>query len=431
MASAEQTHFADRIHERRVGSCRLLTLETPVEEVVSWRGSFLTEPDFAAGDDLCQELTVTLLDKGTQQHDRFELARLLEDRGAELNLSSDGLYVELSGRALRSDMPDVLGVVAEMLFEPLFDPAEFEKAKAQIAAQIQREMENTGARASGALTRALYPPAHPNYSPPPEEQLAQLEAITLDEVRAYHDAHFGAQDFVLVFVGDLVDGAIEQAVQERFAAWASHDAPSTYAPEAEAPRAGRSAVPMPGKDNIDVRMGHPLHVRRDDDDYLPLYVANYILGGNFSARLMASIRDEMGLTYGINAALSGMSTRYDGHWQVGVTLSRQNLARGIDATRAEVVRFVEEGVTEEELAAKKTTITGSYTVGLATTRRLAQSILTNAERGFDLSYLDRFPKLIEALTLDEVNDTVRRHLAPEQFHLALAGMVPDEVTQEG
>lgn len=421
----EETHFAERIHERQAGPCRLLTLETPVEEVVSWRGSFLTEPDFTAGDDLRQELVVSLLDKGTQQHDRFELARILEDRGAELNISSDGLYVDLSGRALRSDLPDILGVVAEMLFEPLFDPAEFEKAKAQVAAQIRREMENTGAQASNALTRALYQPAHPNYSPPPKEQLAQLQQITVDEIRAYHDAHFGANEFILVFVGDLADEAIEQAVQEHFTGWAPHDAPSTYEPNAEAPRAGRSTVPMPGKENIDVRMGHPLGIRRDDDDYLPLYVANYILGGNFSARLMATIRDEMGLTYGINASLSGFSTRYEGHWQVGITLSRENLERGIEATRAEVERFVDEGATEEELAAKKTTITGSYTVGLATTKRLARSILTNAERGFDLDYLDRFPTLIEEMTLDDVNAAVRRHFKPEQFHLAMAGMVPE------
>jgi predicted Zn-dependent peptidase len=422
--------LADRIHDRTVGPCRLLTLDTPVDEVVSWRGSFLTEPDLAAGDDVRQELVVSLLDKGTTQHDRFELARILEDRGAELDISSDGLYVDLSGRALRNDLPDILGVVAEMLFEPTFEPEEFEKARAQLAAQIRREMEKTGAQASSALARALYDPAHPNYSPPPEEQLAQLQQITRDEVAAYHDAHFGANAFILTFVGDRAgDGAIEQAVEHHFAGWTSHDTPSTYAPEAKAPSPGESHVPMPDKANIDVRMGHPLRVRRDDDDYIPLYVANYILGGNFSARLMATVRDEMGLTYGINASLSGLSTRYDGHWQIGVTLSQNNLEQGLDATRAEVERFVEDGVTADELAAKKTTITGSYTVGLATTKRLAQSILTNAERGFDLDYLDRFPALIEGLTLEEVNAAVQRHFDPTQFHTALAGTVPERAPQ--
>lgn len=421
------SHLADRIHDRPAGPCRLLTLDTPVDDVVSWRGSFRTEPNFTAGDDLRQELVVQLLDKGTTQRDRFELARILEDRGAELNISSDGLYIDVSGRALRDDIPEILAVVAEMLFEPAFDADELEKARAQIAAQVQREMEDTGTQAAGALTRALYDPAHPNYSPPPEEQLAQLQQITREQIRAYFADHFGANDFILTMVGDRAsDPAIEQAVARHFAGWAPHDAPTTYQAAAKHVSGGESRVPMPDKGNIDVRMGHSLPVRRDDDAYLPLYVANYILGGNFSARLMATIRDEMGLTYGINASLSGVSTRYEGHWEVGVTLSQENLARGLEATRAEVQRFVDQGVTADELAAKKTTIAGSYTVGLATTKRLAQSILTNAERGFDVDYLDRFPQLIDALTLDAVNDAVRRHFDPARFHTALAGTVPQE-----
>ena len=425
-----ESHFADRIHDRTAGPCRLLTLDTPVEEVVSWRGSFRTEPDFEAGDDIRQELVVQLLDKGTAKRDRFELARILEDRGAELDISSDGLYVDVAGRALRDDMPEIMGVVAEMLREPAFEAEEFAKARAQIAAQIQREMENTGAQASSALTRALYDPAHPNYSPPPEEQLAQLQQVSLDEIRAYHEAHFGATNFILSMVGDQAsDEAIAQAVEHHFDGWARHKSPASYQAEAGGAPGGESRVPMPDKGNIDVRMGHPISVRRDDDEYLPLYVANYILGGNFSARLMATIRDEMGLTYGINSSLSGISTRYDGHWQVGVTLSQENLERGVEATRAEVQRFVDDGVTGDELAAKKTTITGSYTVGLATTKRLARSILTNAERGFDVDYLDRFPQLIEALTLAEVNETVQRHFDTSRFHTAMAGTVPQEAPQ--
>ena len=419
------THFADRVHERTVGPCRLLTLETPAEQVVSWRGSIQTNPDLGAGDDLRQEMVVSLLDKGTQHRDRFALAKVLEDCGAQLDLSSDGLYIDISGRALRDDVPEVMAVVAEMLREPLFDPAEFEKARAQAIAQVQRELEDTKTQAASALTRALYPADHPNYTPPPEEQIEQLQQMTIDEVRDYHAAHVGATEFTFVFVGDIDDAAIESAIETHFGDWAPHEAPATHTGDALVPSDGQSVVPMPDKQNIDVRMGHALDVRRDDDDYLPLYVGNYILGGNFSARLMATIRDEMGLTYGINSGLSGMSTRYDGHWQVGVTLSGDKLEEGLVATRSEVKRFVDDGITEEELDAKKTTITGSYTVGLATTGRLARSILTNAERGFDVSYLDEFPAEVEALSLDDVNRAVRAHFHPDRFHTAMAGTVPE------
>jgi predicted Zn-dependent peptidase len=420
--------LAPRIEDRTAGPGRLLTLQTPVDGIVSWRGSFLAYPDLAAGHDPLQELTVSLLDKGTEHRDRFELAQVLEECGAKLNLSSDGLYVDVSGRALAEDLPRVMDVLAEMLQVPAFEPGEFEKAKAQAAAQVQRQMEKTGAQASAALTRRLFGRGHPNYNEAPETVLEQLQQITLDDVRAYHDAHFGATEWTLAVVGDLDHDTVELVVADAFADWAPHDAAPSHE-EAGAPdvEPGRSVIEMPDKSNVDVRLGHALPLRRDHDDYAALYVGNYILGGNFAARLMNTVRDERGLTYHIGSNLSGVTTRYAGYWKTRVTLSHDALEEGIDATTAVIRNFVKEGATETELEDKKTTITGSYSVGLATTSNLAQSILTNAERGFEVDYLDTFPDEIRALSLEAVNDAVRTYLRPDAMHEALAGVAPKPV----
>lgn len=425
-SAASTPDLASRIRDRTAGPCRLLTLKTSVDGIVSWRGSFLTNPDLAAGDNLRQELAVSLLDKGTEHRDRFELAQVLEECGAKLNLSSDGLYVDVSGRALVEDFPRVMDVLAEMLRAPAFDPDEFEKARAQALAEVQRRMEKTNAQASGALTRRLFSTDHPNYNAPPSRTLERLQTLTVEDVRAYHDTHFGAQEWTLAVVGDLDHDSIASVVTDTFDGWTPHDTPPTHETEATAnEEVGRSVVPMPDKSNVDVRMGHALPIRRDHEDYPALYVGNYILGGDFAARLMATIRDEKGLTYHIGSGLSGITTHYAGYWQVSITLSHERLEEGISATKELIRRFIEEGATEDELDTKKTTITGSYTVGLATTRRLAQSILTNAERGFDVSYLDRFPEEIRALTLEDVNTTVQRYLDPDALHEALAGTEPE------
>ena len=424
-ASAPATaspNLAPRIEDRSAGPGRLLTLETAVDDIVSWRGSFLAYPDLAAEDELRQELTVSLLDKGTEHRDRFALARVLEDCGAKLDLSSDGLYVDVSGRALVEDLPRVLDVLAEMLRAPAFEESEFEKARAQAIAETRRRMEKTGAQASAALTRRLFRAGHPNHSAAPEVVIERLRSLTLEDIRAYHAEHIGATDWTMAVVGDLDHGAVEQVVADAFEGWGPHEAEPTHETEAAPEDVGRSVVPMPDKSNVDVRLGHPVPIRRDHPDYHALYVGNYILGGNFAARLMDTVRDEKGLTYHIGSGLSGVTTRYAGYWQTSVTLSRDTLDEGIAATTDVIRRFVEEGATEAELDDKKTTITGSYAVGLATTRRLAQSILTNAERGFETDYLDRFPEAIRALTLEEVNEAVRTHLRPDEMHEALAGV---------
>lgn len=421
---SELASFAERVKERQVGPCRLLMLKTPVRSVATWKASFKSHPTFADDEDLVQGLTVSLLDKGTQRHDRFAIAEELENRGAQVQFNSDGLYIEFSGRALSEDLSDVLALVAEQLREPLFDGGEFEKSRSRIAASIQRSMESTGSQALSAMTRRLYSPAHPNYSPEPTERIARLADIDVDDVRRYHARHFGSNHFTFVVVGDFDETQIVKTLEAQFGDWDPHNVPARFDAFAETVEPGTTEIPMPEKQNVDVRIGHGIDFLRDHPDYVPLYLSNYVLGGNFSARLMQTIRDEMGLTYGIRSGLYGISTDYTGHWQVAVTLSTENLTRGVDETIKEVRRFVVEGLTEEELSDKKTTIVGSFKVGLATTNGLASTLLKNAERGFDVGYLDRFPEEVESVTIERANEVVRQHIQPDRFFVAMAGMLP-------
>ena len=416
--------FAARVEERTIGPCRVLLLKTPVRSVVSWRGSFMSYPDFAEGDELLQVLAVEMLDKGTRHRDRFALADVLENRGAQLDFHSDVLEVAFQGRALREDVPDVLHVLAEQVREPSFDADEFGKAVAQYQAALHRSAESTSSQASSAFSRMLYDPAHPNYTPPTAISLNRLDEVTVEEIRSYHAQHFGGNELVIAFVGDVDWSMVEEALQGGLGDWAEHAAPPRFEEHGHEQALGRVEVRMPDKQNVDVRIGHSIPVRRHHDDFLPLYLGTFILGGNFSARLMTKIRGEMGLTYGIRAGLHGLDKAYDGHWQVGVTLSEENVERGIEAVLAEVRRFVEGGVTDEEVEDKKTTITGTFKVSLAATRGLAQRLHRTIRNGFEVAYLDRYPAEVEAVTTAQVNDAIRRYIHPDDFQVALAGILP-------
>lgn len=413
--------FAERVIEERYGTCRLIMLPTPVQSVVSFGGSFETFPEADSGEELLQRLTVSLLDKGTRHRDRFKVAEILEERGAELRFNSSELRVNYSGRVLREHTSDILEVLVEQLTEPAFDEQEFEKTRMQLAASIRRSTESTSVQAGGALSRALYPRSHPNYIETAEEALETLASYHVEDVRVYHREHFKFSDQILVLVGDLDPEAIQKTVQQHFSdVEAPSDTPG-YSESSVHQAAGRSVIEMREKSNIDVRMGHGLPIKRMDPAFLPLYMSVFVLGGNFSARLMTTIRDQMGLTYGIGSSLSGISTEYEGHWQVVVTLSRENVEKGVSATLEEVQRFVEAGITAEEFGTVKKTIEGSYQVGLATTRGLTFTLLHNTERGFDVSYLDTFLDDVDRVTLAQAQDAIKTYLHPEAFHLAYAG----------
>jgi predicted Zn-dependent peptidase len=427
MSSAIDTSvatFAERVQQAACGAAQVWMLPTPVDRVVSFRGSFETRPDFGAGEELEQKLVTMMLDKGTRHRDRFAVAEALEDRGAQLSFNADGLRCGFSGRVLRDDLPDVLALLAEQLREPLFDPEEFDKAKAQHAASLRRALDKTSAQAANALAQRLYPTDHPNYRPSEASMLERLDALTIEDVRAFHIEHFGARQMKLSFAGDLEAGTVAAAVTDTLGGWGSPPEEAPFAEAATPEPPGRIDIPISDRQNLDVRMGHAVAVRRDSPDYLALYVGNYVLGGNFSARLMSTVRDEQGLTYGIGSSLSGVATEYDGYWRIAVTLSGDALERGIEATLEQARRFVRDGVTSDELEEKQTTIAGAYKVGLATTGGLAMAMLINAERGFGVDYLDRHPALVQALTVEDVNAAVRRHLDADTLHVAVAGTLP-------
>ncbi len=417
--------LADRVHDLTAGPARLLLLPTDARDVVSFRASLETAPDLAANDDLVQAVLTDVLDKGTRQRDRFEIAEALEGRGATVSFYSDGLRIGFSGRALREDLPDVLAIVAEELRDPALDPEEVQKAVVRATAGVQRARESTGAQASGAFARRLFPADHPDYVLDPAAELAMIESITPETVRDYFEAHVGSDAFTMALVGDVPEEGATRAIAEAFGGWEPTGREARFASEAQPEAPGRSVVEIADRRNLDVRLGHAVGLRRDSPDFLALYAGVFALGGNFSSRLMQTVRDEQGLTYGVSASLGSAAVEHDGQMRVAISLSQDTLERGIEAVRAEVAAFVAEGVSADTLRQTQTTLAGQHVVAMATTGSLAARLLVNAQRGFDVGYLDRYPALVHALTADEVTEAVRRHLRPDALHVAVAGTLPE------
>jgi len=425
MDVTETETLAERTLEAEVGGARLWMIPTEVRDVVSFRGSFRTAPDLTIDDDLAQHLVTDLLDKGTQHRGRFAIAEALEGRGAQLFFYPDTLRIGFSGKVLKEDLPDVLAILAEQLREPLLDPDEFAKEQGKAIAGVQHAMDSTAAQASGALKRHLFSTDHPIHVRPLEEELTELERLTVEQIKDYHAAHFGSDELRITFAGDLDADIVTEAVRANLGDWPKHGLAAKFVPDAGAATPTHESVPMADKQNLDVRLGHTLSLRRDDDDFIALFVGNKVLGGNFSARLMQIVRDEMGLTYGIGSSLAGIAIEHTGYWRVAVSLSSENLQRGIEATQNVVRDFVAGGITADELDEKKTTIAGSHVVGLATTGGLAARLLVNAERGFPVSYLDDYPERVKALSLEEVNRAIQHYFKPEALSTAVAGTLPD------
>lgn len=413
--------IAGRTTRTQAGPVDLAVLPTGIQDVVTIRGSIDTNPDGAAGD-LIQDWMVRSLDRGTSNRDRFEIASVLENMGAQMGFSSSGTRVRVSARCLKEDLPTVLELLFEQLTEPALESDELVKNRDRLAASIQRGITDAGYRADVAVSQALFPQSHPNFVALPNAEDELLKAASEAHVRTSHREMLAGTPR-LVVVGDVDPVACAAAVAQYAGHWGGEGAqplPTGMNP----PKGGSETVEIADRENLEVRWGHALSIDRKSDDFLPAYLASFILGGNFSARLMNEIREKRGLTYGIGSGLRGLDSRYNGMWRIQVTLSQENLGIGIEATEAVVREFADGGVTTDELADKKTTLAGSYKVRLATTAGLASALMQQMEDGRDLSWVDSYPDRVDACVIESVNAVIAEHFHPDDLYRVVAGTIP-------
>ncbi len=424
-AIGASAQIAQNVARARIQGIDVLAYRTGVKDVVYLRGSLPAGDDKSpAGNSMIATLTGAMLDRGTTRQDKFAIAGRLEAVGASINFSVGETSASFTARCLSKDVPLVVSLLAEQLRAPAFSGDELDKLEKQMAGGLQRQLESTDFRAGDEFRRAVYPAGHPNWHPTVEQQLADLEKATVDDLKKFHTAHYGPAHFTVVAAGDLDVAAFQQNLGADFAGWTGGTAPLPAARATPTDAARQQTVFMPGKTSVSIALGQSSRMRYGDPDYFALRTGTAILGSGFTGRLMASVRDKEGLTYGIGATMANDAFA-DGDWRLTATFAPALLDQGIESTLRQITAWHERGVTAGELARRKDNLVGSFKVGLATTDGLAQSLLLAVQRGKGPEWLDQYPGVITSLTLDHVNGAIKKHLDPAGMFLIKAGTVPD------
>ena len=419
--------MAARAQRAPVAGIDLVTYHTDVKDVVVLVGALPAGDAFAgSGNAAVPTLTGMMLDRGTSAQDQFTIARQLEDVGAEISFGVGPQSLQVRAKCLKKDLAVVLTIIAAELRTPALSAAEFTKARQQLIGMLESSLQSTDARSEEAFARAVFPPGNPNRPHTLEELLSAAKSATVDEIRAFHAAYYGPAHFTLVLAGDVALSETEPVVAQVFSGWSGGQA---YRAGAGADTAGRAApasaggeirIPLADKSSVSFLLGQASDLRDRDADALALQVGTAILGDGFTSRLMSTVRDREGLTYGIGAALFD-DTLTAGAWQIEATFAPTLLAKGVASTRRELQQWWQGGVSEAELALRKRGLIGAYFVGLSTTTGLADRILLTIQRGYDLDWLDAYPHAVDALTVPAVNAAIKTHLDPAKMVTVEAG----------
>jgi zinc protease len=163
---------------------------------------------------------------------------------------------------------------------------------------------------------------------------------------------------------------------------------------------------------------------RDDPDFIPGYVANYILGGGgFSSRLTNEVRVKRGLTYGVSTSLTAYSKA---SVMMGSVATRANAIRQtVQVVRDTMSTFAKEGPTQQELNDAKTYLTGSFPMAFASNRGTASQLGTFQRQNLDIGYVARRNSLIQAVTIADVQRVAKRLYDPARLTVVIAGTPSD------
>jgi len=388
----------------------------------AWAGAAF-EPAAKAG---VANLLTEMLDRGTQTRSADRIAEELESNGASVRFGAGRERITFSTRSITDDFPLVVDLLADMLRNSTFPEEELVLARDQVLHQIEERDEDTGSRAELAALAKIYGPENP-YGRPLEGTAQSVAAITREDLASHYRKAFIPAGVVISIVGDVDPKAVVRLFAEKFPGRKEKVAfdPAGLRKLSDGTDSRGSEIPvtMADKEQVDLvfaRRG----ISRTDPDYYAATMANFIFGGDFTSRLNKELRDNRGLTYGTYSSFSAGMGR--GAWTASIGVNPANTRKAKDGVREMLANVVASGVTLTELDEAKTYLTGSYPVRLETNGAVAGALLEAELYGLGLDFIQHYPSILAALTLDEVNRAARKYFVPGDQVMAAAGTLPQE-----
>jgi zinc protease len=365
-------------------------------------------------------LTAQVLREGTQSLTGPQIAERMEALGAQFGTGAGFEFATANVTAPKSTFADALQLAASTVTSPSFVESELTRVRAQMVAGAVRLNSTVEGLAGLAHNRALFDSAT-GYSRPVAGTAATLPGIMRDDAVAFHRRMYSPANTTLLLVGDVTQDEARRIAERAFGSWSVPGATAASLPRpALRPVSGTRIilVDRPGSVQSGIRVGHAA-VSATDPDLIPYTALSQVLGGGFRSRLMMSLRERHGWTYG---AGSDLVARPQSGTFLMATSARTNAT---DSAVAEIVsqyrRIATEPVPADELRAAAANVVGSFPSSIQTVQGLADRIQLLLQNGQPLDYYNTYRERFSAVTPAEITRIARTRLTPDALTIVVAG----------
>lgn len=379
--------------------------------------------DFAAGSARDSEakaglsaITRHMMTTGAGGMSEEEISRRLADIGAVLGGEQD---MDRAGFKLRtlSKSPErerALEIFGKIVQQPDFPEAILQREKTRIIANLKEAATKPDSISSKVFMKAVYG-SHPyGFESAPET----VEAIQREDLEQFYRTHYSAGNAVIALIGDMSREQAQAIAEQLTAALPKSPLPPAL-PAVELPQQAQEQRIAHPASQSHILVGYP-GVRRGDPDYFPLYVGNYILGGGgFVSRLTSEVREKRGLVYSVYSYFMPMAV--EGPFQIGLQTKKEQGEEALKVVRDTLQRFMEKGVTEDELKAAKQNLIGGFPLRLDSNAKILDYLAVIGFYKLPLSYLEDFNKEVEKVTAAQIKEAFNRRIHPDQMVTVVVG----------
>ena len=364
-------------------------------------------------------LTGRVIDRGTATRDAAVLADELDNRGVSLRVSSNRQALTVSCTCLSEDFDDILAIIVDVARRPTFPEAEIEKRRSEALTILRQNDDNPAARAVEGVLELLYSAQHP-YGRPSKGTAEGVERISRADMVAFHERRIRPGALSLAIVGDIAAGhALDRAVRALDGWRCESPEPLHVPPPPNRVDRRQRLIAMPGKSQTDIAYGFTT-VRRLDPRYDAYWMMNHILGQfGLGGRLADNIRERQGMAYYAYSTFDPALVEAPLLVRAGVDPA--NVERTLAAIDHEVRALGSEGPTPRELEESRAYLIGSIPRMLETNQSIAAFLQMCEDYGLGLDFDQRLPRLLDAITLEQVRAAAAEVLDPDRAAVAVAG----------
>ncbi len=370
------------------------------------------------------DLAGQMLMRGTKKRTRQQIQDEFDKLKARTFVAGSASQAVVGIETTRENLPAVVDLVAEILREPAFDANEFEQLRQEQLAAIEQQRSEPTSVGGTEFQRLMsnYPKGDVRYISTPDEDIAEVKAAKLEDIKKFYDDFYGASKAEITVVGSFDEKQFAQQITEKLGNWTSKTQPQRITRPYQAATVTNKSLETPDKANAFFIAGMNLNIRDDDPDYAGLVLGNYMLGGGFlNSRLATRIRQKEGLSYGVGSQLNASSFDKNGSFVTFAIYAPENVVKLEAAFKEEIEKMLKDGFTEAEITAAKSGYLQSRQVSRAQDNELARRLNAFLFSDRKLDFDKELELRISALTNDQILQAMRKHIDPSKIVIIKAG----------